>query len=144
MFQDKGLVTVSYLVYAAVIFLFLGNLCAVISSCYITIEMQPKKKRKKISRIKSDIDASLVFSFWTVQVWSAPNYCYRCGNVASILSFNENMVLNMLLKFLASPLLLFIFYLFYFVVVAVLVIYFGCGAKGSVLLQVGKRYFSFL
>ena len=46
------------------------------------------------------------FKYWfndqsLVTVWSAPNYCYRCGNVASIMKVDDE--LNQKFKLFRAP-----------------------------------------
>lgn len=44
-----------------------------------------------------------MFNNQLVTVWSAPNYCYRCGNVASILKLDESHSQNFVIFQAAAP-----------------------------------------
>ena len=44
----------------------------------------------------------MMFNDALVTVWSAPNYCYRCGNIASVMEFDEHLNRSFK-KFEAAP-----------------------------------------
>ena len=46
--------------------------------------------------------AGVIFGNKLITIWSAPNYCYRCNNIAAILQLDENLRTNYI-TFNASP-----------------------------------------